>query len=301
MTIRRFFLFLLPAVLIPTVYASDGGTSVYPVGVETVMPGLMPPPGKTIFEQFDNFYQANGVMDGSGHSVVPGFHLRVGAFAVKVVHNWGVKALGGTLISSAALPVLYLHLDGPFGSLHKSGLGNPDIGLMAVAYGKGSWHWWYGVDTYVPGAPYNKDDILNVGQHNSAVAPDGAFTWLPRHGKSEISSKFQYIVNFTNPATEYRSGRELTWEYAAMQNVTKAFSIGVNGYYYQQTSNDLLNGLSVPGGDRGRVFAAGPQLKYHVGRTELILKYQKETLVANRTRGNSVWVQIGVPLWRPEH
>jgi hypothetical protein len=152
---------------------------VYPLGVETVPPGLMPPPGKTILEQFDNFYQANGVMDGNGHSLVPGFHLRVAAFAVKVVHNWGVKALDGTLVSSAALPVLYLHLDGPFGSLHKSGIGNPDIGVLGVAYGKGPWHWWYGVDAYAPGAPYNKTDILNAGQHNSAVAPQGAFTYLP--------------------------------------------------------------------------------------------------------------------------
>jgi hypothetical protein len=91
MTIQRFSRFLLSAVLIPAVYASDGGGSVYPVGAETVVPGLMPPPGKTIPEEFDNFYQANGVMDASGHSVVPGFHLRVGALAVKVVHNRCVR------------------------------------------------------------------------------------------------------------------------------------------------------------------------------------------------------------------
>ena len=294
-------MFALAAAFLTAGFASDGGGTVYPAGVETILPGLTPPPGKTILEQFDNFYQANGLMDGNGHSLVPGFHLRVAAFAVKAVHNWGVKALGGTLVSSAALPVLYLHLDGPFGNLHKSGIGNPDLGVLAVAYGKGPWHWWYGVDAYVPGGPYNQTAILNVGQHNSAVAPQGAFTYLPNFDKSEISSKFQYIVNLTNPATQYRSGHEFVWEYAAMQNVTKALSMGANGYFCQQTSDDLLNGVAVPGGDRGRVFATGPQIKYHLGRAELILKYQKEMLVENRTRGNSVWVQLGVPLWQHEH
>ncbi|HUB83985.1 MAG TPA: transporter [Bryobacteraceae bacterium] len=301
MSFKPLGMFLLTAAVLPMSFASDGGGTVYPVGAETVMPGIMPPPGKTILLEFDNFYQANGVMDGNGRSAVPGFHLRVAAFAVKVVHNWGVKALGGTLVSSAAVPLVYMHLDGPFGSVHKTGLGNPDIGLLGVAYGKGSWHWWYGVDSFAPGASYSKTDILNVGQHNMALAPVGAITWMPHQAKSELSSRWQYVVNFTNPATEYRSGREFMWEYAGMQNLTKALSVGGSGYYYQQTSDDLLNGLAVPGGDRGRAVAAGPQIKYRVGPAELIVKYQKEALVENRTRGNSFWAQVGLPLWHHEH
>jgi len=300
MSFKWFRVFLLTAFL-PMAFASDGGATIYPVGAETAMPGLLPPPGKTILANFENFYQANGLMDGRGHSVIPGFHLRVGAVAFKVIHNWGVKAFGGTLVSSAALPVLYLHLDGPFGSYRKTGLGNPDLGLVEVAYGKGSWHWWYGVDGFTPGPSYNKNDILNVGQHNFAFAPAGAFTWMPRQGRNELSSRFQYIVNFANPATEYRTGREFMWEYAGMHNVTKALSVGGNGYYYQQTSDDLLNGIAVPGGNRGRVIAVGPQFKYRVGRAELIVKYQKDTLVQNRPRGNSFWAEVGVPLWRHEN
>jgi hypothetical protein len=279
-------------------HATENGISMYPVGAETVMPGVMPPSGKTIFAEFDNFYQANGLMDGSGHNSVPGFHLRVAAAAVKFVHNWGVKALGGELVSSAALPVLYEHLTGPFGTVHKAGLGNPDIGVLAVTYAKGPWHWWYGVDAYTPGAQYNKNDLLNVGQHNFSTAPLGAFTYLPDGGRTEISSRVQYIVNFTNPADQYRSGHELIWEYIAARNVTRKLSIGLNGYGYLQTTDDRQNGIAVASGYRGRVFAAGPQIKYHVGEVALILKYQKEMLVENRTKGNSMWIELGIPLWR---
>jgi len=276
-------------------HATESGASVYPAGVETVMPGLMPPAGKTLFEEFDNFYQANGLLDGSGRSLVPGFHLRVAAVAGKLVHNWGVKFLGGALVISAAVPVLYEHLDGPFGNLQKSGIGNPDIGVMDVAYARGSWHWWYGVDVFTPGFQYAKDDLLNVGQHNFATAPEGAFTYLPGDGRTEVSSKLQYIVNAANSATDYRSGNEFIWEYAAMHTVARKLSAGLNGYYYQQTTDDRLNGAD--SGDRGRAFAAGPEIRYHIGRVAAIVKYQREMLVANRTVGNSFWCQFGVPLW----
>ena len=181
--------------------AAENGVSVYPAGVETIMPGKMPGTGESLFLEFNNFYEANSLVGGTGQSLVPGFHLRVAAVAPKFIHNWGIHALGGELVSSLALPVVNEHLDAPFGKGDKAGLSNPDIGVAAVAYVKGSWHWWYGLDVYAPGAQYHKGDLLNIGQHYFATAPEGAFTWLPHAGRSELSSKFQYIVNFTDPAT----------------------------------------------------------------------------------------------------
>jgi hypothetical protein len=279
--------------------ATENGVSVYPAGVETVMPGMLPGSGQTLLVEFNNFYQANALMDGTGHSLVPGFHLRVAAFAPKIVHNWGIHALGGELVSSLALPILYEHIDGPFGKADKSGLSNPDLGVAAVAYYKGGWHWWYGVDVYLPGLQYKQGDLLNVGQHNFATAPEGAFTYLPHGGQSELSSKFQYIVNFTNPADHYRSGHEFVWEFAAMRRVTKKLSLGANGDYYQQTSNDLQNDNQLTG-SRARSVTIGPEFKYHLPHAALILKYQKEMLAENKTCGNSFWLQVGVPLGHHE-
>jgi hypothetical protein len=289
------------AALSPTVAeAAENGVSVYPAGVETILPGLMPGAGQSLFLQVNNFYQANGVLDGSGHSVVPGFHLRVAAVAAKFVHNWGVHALGGELVSSVALPVLYEHLDGSFGSFQKTGLGNPDIGVLDVAYERGAWHWWYGVDMFTPGPQYNQNDPLNVGQHNFAAAPVAAFTYLPGHRKNELSSRVQYIVNFTNPADQYRSGGEFVWEYAAMHNIAPKLSVGLNGFYYRQMTNDAQNGIMVGAGNRGRDLAMGPEMRYHMGHVGVILKFQREMLVENRTIGNSFWLQLGMPIGRQE-
>ena len=56
---------------------TEGSGSVYPIGAETVMPGLTPAAGQTMFAEFNTTYQANSLLDGQGHSAVPGFKLSV--------------------------------------------------------------------------------------------------------------------------------------------------------------------------------------------------------------------------------
>jgi len=285
-------------VTIGAAYATEGGTSVYPAGVETIMPGRMPAAGGTMILEFNDFYNANELAGPGGQALVPGFHLRVSAVAGKLVHNWGVHVLGGTLVSTAAMPWVDVHLNAPFGSMNKSGIGNPDW-ETAVAYKNGSLYWWYGFEIFTPGFSYKKTDMVNIGQHNYATAPSGAFTYMPHHGRTEVSSKFQYITNYADNATNYHSGNELVWEYAGMQNVTKKLAIGGNGFYYLQTTPDRQSGLSL--GNQGRDFAFGPEIRYHFSHYSMILKWQKEFLVENRTVGNALWLQVGVPLGHPHH
>ena len=283
---------LLP---VGSMYASEGGSSVYPAGVETIMPGRMPGPGGTMLLEFNNFYQANELVGANGQPLLPGFHLRVAAVAGKLVHNWGLHVLGGTLVSTGALPLLDIHLSAPFGSANKIGFANPDV-ETAVAYKKGALSWWYGFEVYTPGFSYNKTDLINIGQHNYATAPSGAFTYMPHHGSMELSSKFQYIVNYQNNATNYRSGNEFVWEYDGMHNVTKSVAIGFNGYFDRQTTDDRQNGMRFLDGNRGRNMEFGPEIRCHLQHYALILKYEKDFLTENRPVGNSFWLQLGIPL-----
>ena len=48
--------------------ATESGASVYPAGVETVMPGMTPLPGASFLAEFDNFYQANALAGANGQS-----------------------------------------------------------------------------------------------------------------------------------------------------------------------------------------------------------------------------------------
>jgi hypothetical protein len=141
--------------------------------------------------------------------------------------------------------------------------------------------------------------LVNVGQHNYATAPAAAFSYLPGHGRSEVSSRFLYIVNYSDSATNYRSGNEFLWEFDGMHNITKTVAIGMNGYYYQQTTNDIQNGLVYLGGNRGRNLEFGPEIRCHFSHYVMALKYEKDFFTENRPMGNAFWLQFGVPLGGP--
>lgn len=284
--------------LLPTgVRATENGACVYPVGVETVLPGLTSPPKRTMFEEFTILYTANQMNNSSGVSSVPEFKLRVFANAIRILHNWNIPVLGGKLNSNIAIPTIYERLHNAQGNFNKFGLSNVDIGVLQVGYNTGPLHWFYKGDVFLPGAPYVKTDIIYTGQHNYAAGPVSGLTWLPRHGELEASSKFLYIVNFHDTASHYRSGNEFVWEYDAMKEVSKRMALGVNGYFYQQTTNDMQNGLTAGDGFRGRDLAVGPEARIHFGkRSVLAVKYIRDTLVENKPKGNAFWFQMGIPV-----
>jgi hypothetical protein len=61
-------------------------------------------------------------------------------------------------------------------------------------------------------------------------------------------------------------------------------------FYCQQTTDDRLNGARVNDDVlRGRDFAIGPQ-------GALAFKYERDTLLQNKPRGNALWFQIALPL-----
>jgi hypothetical protein len=92
-------------------------------------------------------------------------------------------------------------------------------------------------------------------------------------------------------------------QYAVIVAVSKTIAIGVNGFYYQQTTDDRLNGVRLnDDGLRGRDFAIGPEVQIRLGqRGASAFKYERDTLVPNKPRGSALWFQIALPrLWGPE-
>jgi len=277
--------------------ATENGASVYPVGVETVMPGMTPPPRGTMLFEFTTFYEASELDNSQGRSETPEFKVRVVANAFKLEQNWNLRLLGGWLNSNIAVPELYQQLHVAPGRFTGSGLGNVDIGVFQLGYQAGAWHWFYEGDVFLPGGSYTPGAVLNVGQHNDAAAPVGGVTFLPHEGRTELSSKLLYIVNFHDPATAYRSGNELVWEYDGMQEVSRGIALGANGYFYQQTTDDLEKGLRVGDGNRGRDLAVGPEVRIAIpGHGAIAMKYERDTLVENKPRGNAFWFQMGIPM-----
>jgi hypothetical protein len=281
------------------VSATENGGSVYPVGVETVMTGVQPPPGKTALYEYTCFYISNEFDDARGRSAVPGFRLKVFANAVKVTHNWGVHFLGGTIASQIGVPLIYQQLSTESGQFSEVGLTNVNFIPFNVSYHQENLHWYYEADFFSRGAGYSATHEMNIGQHNLAVAPVAGLTYLPWKGKGEVSSRFTYIFNGNNRDTHYQSGNEFMWEYNAAYEFSKKVAAGLNGYFYQQVTDDRLQGAVFQDGFRGRGLAVGPQLRFPLGKHGgFAVKYYRDTLVQNRPRGHAFWFQMSVPIGR---
>jgi hypothetical protein len=284
------------------VSATENGASVWPVGVETVLTGLQPPPGKTMGYEYSCFYAANEFDNGKGKSSLPEFKLRVLATAFKVTHNWGLHFLGGTVDSQIAVPLIYQQLHVPPGKFEKFAIGNADFIPFNVSYHTGPLHWYYEADFFLPGSGYSAGNALNIGQHNIAAGPVAGFTYLPKKGQYEFSSRLTYLLNGSDNTTHYHSGNEFTWEFNADRELSRKVAVGVNGYLFKQTTDDHQNGLLYEGGFRGRDLAIGPQIRFPLGKHGgFAVKYYRDTLVQNRPRGNAVWFQIAIPMGFGDH
>ena len=81
--------------------ATESGQISYPFGVNTVLNGLLPPPGNTQYFNYSLAYSANRFAGPDGGSAVPGFHLSVVAETPRVVHTWGATFEPDALAAAA--------------------------------------------------------------------------------------------------------------------------------------------------------------------------------------------------------
>jgi hypothetical protein len=265
--------------------------------------------------EYTCFYEANELDDAKGHSMKPllsDFHVRVFAVAIKLSHNWGVKFLGGNVGSWIAVPTTYEQLHTPAGKYTKDTIGNINLVPFSVTNHKGIVHWLYELQVPVAASGYDKGSVLNIGQHNIGFDPGFAITVTPHHGKQEVGSRFDYVINNVDHATHYHSGNEFFWQFDAIQEIPHSkVGVGFVGYYYQQVTNDTQHGQTVVStnadgtqsvGYKGRVVDLGGQVTLPIGKHGgMAFKWDHDTLVQNKARGNAFWFQLGVPFTYLHH
>lgn len=294
--------------LATTASATEGGGNSYPVGVETQMVGLMPPPGDHVFvyaQHYDAKHQKDSA--GANNAALANFRLRADIVAVRWSHVWrNLKLLGAQVETRVVQPFANVDLalgiarPAPLGPLDRSGdhagLADPAFVPFVLGWHGESYHQAAGLDTHLPWGDYDAARRVNTGRNTWQVAPFYAFTWLPARGW-EASAKLRYAFNARNRATDYRSGDEATVEYSAGYRFLPAFAAGVNGYVYRQVSDDLAAGAPAGGnGNRGRVQALGPYVQYNVTpAVALLFKLQQEWGARNRPQGTRAWLQLRIP------
>jgi hypothetical protein len=132
-----------------------------------------------------------------------------------------------------------------------------------------------------------------------AVDVFGTFTWLDPAIGWDLSLALGATFNQTNTATDYTSGDEFHLEWAATKYITKQFTVGLLGYYYQQFTGDSGLGARL-GNFMGRVASIGGSIGYTFEAGQLPistrLRVYREFAAENRAEGTVGVFTVSLPL-----
>jgi hypothetical protein len=285
------FLSVLVIVLFFSVsaFATESGGGAYANGAEGTVTGMLPPPGFYAIN-YVNFYRADSFKDNNGDTLMGGkdFNVTTAVEVLRLLTVTNKTFLGGNFGSYVLIPVANVSLTTPAGSQTKTGLADITVAPFLCWHAK-NFHWATAMDFVLPTGAYDENDIANIGRNYYTVEPLVAMTYMADNGV-ELSAKLMYDYNTENNDTNYQSGNEFHIDYTAAYHYKK-WTFGLTGYYYQQVTDDELDGDKIDD-FKGKAMAAGPLVSYSYNPGHFItVKYQKEFDVENKPSGEKIWVK----------
>ncbi|MDP3520361.1 MAG: transporter [Hydrogenophaga sp.] len=277
------------------VHATEGGGSSYAHGTENFMVGAVPPQG-LYGMVFATHYSADRMNDANGNSLgIPGFKVTANAVVPRLVWVPGVKLLGGDLVTHAVAPLVNLTVSAMGASQSKSGLGDVTAGAGIGFHHSPKLHSALAVDLVLPTGRYDKNDMANIGRNHLTVEPVYALTYVDPQGFNG-DLRIGYLLNQRNKDTDYTSGNEFHFDYAAGWGLGNGWTIGIGGYVRQQVGLDKQAGVKLANSKTSGI-AIGPNIKYDSGKGWFVTaKWQFESKVKNGTEGNALWLKAVFPL-----
>jgi hypothetical protein len=141
--------------------------------------------------------------------------------------------------------------------------------------------------------------VCNIGNNYWTLGPTYSFTYLGDRDSPipgfEVSSRYAYYFRTRNPATEYTSGQDFSFDYLIGQHFGNIgqWGFGANGHYeYQITDDTFRNQPSTFDGYKSRQLTVGPAVQYVIGKAILTFKAQFGVYDVNRPEGTYLWLKF---------
>jgi len=290
--------------------ATEGGGSSYPVGVELGYGDLLPPGFYNL--GYYSHADASSIHGESGRDLGwTKFHVRADTLSYRAQYVWSLTLAGAGVESALVLPFPSIDLERqiapalPDAGGSRTGLTDPLIIPARLAWAGTTVNQSVVLEIIAPLGAYDVGAKVNTGRNYWQFAPAYAATWRPLP-QAVLAAKLRYGINTTNGATRYTSGNELTLEYSAGWKFTPELTLGVQGYFFRQTSDDLLDGEPTSAangklvgtgiGNRGSADSIGPFLGYRASpQFGLTAKLQQDFDVKNRPVFTRLWLQALLP------
>lgn len=312
--------------------AAENGKGFYLLGSKTTTAGFIPPPG-TYGTDYNFFYSgdacctaADGVaLNDLGNITLQadiGVDAQIYIKILSVLKVTETKIFGGNFGYGILVPIGSQDISVDLDALATLTLANGttvqiarhfsfdddtfafgDPVLMSLlGWHSGNWHWNVTGFLNVPIGSYDKNDIANMGFNRWGFDSTFSATWLDPQRGLEVSGAVGATFNGENSDTNYETGTELHAEYAVMKILSKAFSIGVAGYNYNQVTDDSGRGATL-GSFKGQTNAIGPNINYNFqfGNTPVSTTFRwfHEYDVKNRLKGDAFYINATIPLGGP--
>ena len=290
--------------------ATEQGGSSYPVGVELGY-GDMLPPGLYNLAYFSHA-RASSLKGNAGQDLDwARYRLTADTISYRLQYVWNATLLGASVESALVLPFPAVDLEKQVSSALPDTSGNrfamtdPLIVPLRLAWKGENINHSVGLEIVAPLGAYDVNARVNTGRNYWQFAPAYALTWRPS-AETAIALKLRYGINTKNDDNNYQSGDELTLEYNAGYKLSPATTLGLQGYFFRQTTDDELNGQATSAtngrligsgiGNRGSVNTIGPFLSYRFSpRFAVTAKYQQDFDVKNRGEFKRFWLQTLLP------
>lgn len=282
------------------VLATENGDTTWPLGVQTVVPALMPEPGETSLYSYTVYYHASKMVDSNGDSVVPDFRLDNYVQALRLVHTWNIDTDSGLRFSSGIIGNGgRVEVEAAGSSASDNGMRQAYITPLNILYSPApNLHLLGGLSLFAPLGSYDKNSLANTTPNYKTYVAEFAATWFPiKNWEVSIAPTFSF--NERNKDTGYKSGDVMNIDYGIGYRFDKMpqLQVGIAGYYTNQFSDDDVDGQVVNAGNKLKKVAVGPQLLYNFSENSgIALKWLHEAQVENGPKGNSIWLQAAFPL-----
>lgn len=271
----------------------------YPIGVEGLKGGSLPPPG-VYLRDYNLFYYAERLND-QNSAGVGDFKAFAYAQAPRLIWITDLKILGGNYGMDVLVPFVYTEIKAPFaGNYHDQTFGLGDVFVEPITL---SWHWqqfdlgigygfWAPTGDSGPQQPF--DTHAGKGYWGNMFTLGG--TWYLDQQKTwALSALGRYEVNMESRDEDIAPGDELSIEAGFGKSLSKTLEIGVVGYYQHQMTQDQTKHAGVTIDPyRDRVFSVGPEigLTFPKCTTFVTLRYFREFGAQDRPEGNTVTLTV---------
>jgi hypothetical protein len=267
-----------------------------------------PPAGPGLyFQDYFQYYTSNRFNDKQGNRLpLPRTDLEVVGNVTQLIYITTKKIFGANLGFATLLPwVIEDSVD--------DGLGNK---FLKAENGPGDW--WIGsalqfdpimrkdgkgplfvnrveLDVIIPTGRYSSLNAINASSNFWSLNPYWAFTlWMTP--KLSAAARLHYLWNSANNnpnvafgplVNSIQAGQAIFGDVALGYALFEKLTIGANGYFFNQITDTVINGVSTPG-RKERVWAIGPGMVYNLSKNHFVfLNVYSEQDARNRPQGTN--------------